>query len=168
MLPSAPAIPPQITNQPAATNIMAGGSASFTVLAGGTEPLAYQWRRDNNNLAEATNATLSLINVRTNQSGGYAVVITNLAGSKTSMVAQLTVAVPPAPDLPSPGMSGSQFVFSFVPVVGLTNTVQTNAAGSGGNWGALTNIPPPSTATVISITNPINGAARFYRVKFEP
>jgi hypothetical protein len=89
---SASASPPVITNAPVSVTNVAGGGASFNVVAGGTLPLAYQWV--NNNLAGvsgATNSTLTLTNLRLSQAGSYLVIITNTAGSVTSAPASLVV-----------------------------------------------------------------------------
>ena len=64
--------------------------------ATGTTPLVYQWAFEGTNLAGATADTLLLTNVAPSQAGGYAVVITNVAGALTSLLASLAVLVPPA------------------------------------------------------------------------
>src|SRR5205823_3846647 len=46
-------------------------------------------------LAPATNSSLSLTNIGTNQFGGYSVVVASAYGSVTSAVAMLTLIVPP-------------------------------------------------------------------------
>lgn len=83
--------PPGIAMQP--TNVIANvsSSASFSVTTTGSGPLAFQWLKDGLNVSDATNATLTLNTLQTNQVGGYSVVITNAAGSVTSSVAVLTV-----------------------------------------------------------------------------
>ena len=90
------AVPPFITGQPASQTNMVGTTASFTVTAGGTPPLSYQWSFNSTNLASATNATLILTNLQLNQSGNYSVLVSNPYGATNSSVAVLTVyAVPP-------------------------------------------------------------------------
>src|SRR5207244_10006616 len=65
---------------------------SLVVTANGTDPLAYQWYSGSATmLGGATNATLTFSNIQQNQSGNYYVVITNIAGTTTSLVATLTV-----------------------------------------------------------------------------
>lgn len=157
-----------ITNQPASQTVLAGGNATFSVSCTGS-PLYYQWRRFGTNLAGATNRTLTLTGVRTNQAGLYTVVVTNSINSVTSSPdAVLTVNVPPAPALATQPVASNLFVLSFNPVAGLTNTVQTNDTIAATGWGTLTNIPPPTNTNLISITNPITGPARFYRTVFAP
>ena len=45
---------PVITTQPQPQTVIAGNSATFTVTATGTAPLAYQWRFKGTNIASAT------------------------------------------------------------------------------------------------------------------
>jgi PKD repeat protein len=90
-------VAPAITTQPASQTVTAGASVSVTVVASGTAPLTYQWRKDGSNISGATSATYSLTNVQTTQAGSYSVVVTNLAGSVTSSAATLTVNPAPVP-----------------------------------------------------------------------
>lgn len=83
---------PSIATQPQDQTVTVGSSATFTVVASGTAPLSYQWYfNTNTSLQDATNATLTLNNVSTNDASGYSVVVTNTLGSVTSVVATLTV-----------------------------------------------------------------------------
>ena len=88
---------PVITQQPANQTVFAGGNATFTVAAGGLSPLAYQWRKNGNNIANggnvsgATSNVLQFTAVTINNAGSYSVVITNAYGAVTSAVATLTV-----------------------------------------------------------------------------
>ena len=93
-------------------------------MAGGTEPLSFQWRKndvalaDGGNIAGATTATLSVSNVLKNDEGGYSVVVSNAEGSVTSLVATLTVIDPWITDQPS-GQArdpGQSVTFSVVAV----------------------------------------------------
>jgi hypothetical protein len=84
-------LPPAITLAPTNQTVPIGGSAGFSVAAGGTAPLSYQWQFNGTNLDGAIAATLSLTNVQLEQAGGYNVVITNTVGSVTSAAAILTV-----------------------------------------------------------------------------
>ena len=83
------------------TNIV-GTSATFTVSAstlGGT-PIVYQWRKDGINLTDggiisgATSSILTNDSVMLGNVSDYTVVITNIYGSVTSIVAILTVTCP--------------------------------------------------------------------------
>ena len=87
---------PSITTQPQNQAVTVGQTAVFSVIAGGTAPLSYQWYFNTNTpLADKTNATLIVTNVQTNDAGGYSIIVTNSLGSVTSVVATLTVS--PAP-----------------------------------------------------------------------
>ena len=85
------AVSPAVTVQPTNVTASVGNSAIFSVTATGSTPLAYQWVKDGLSVSDATNATLTLNTLQTNQAGGYSVVITNAAGSVTSSVVTLTV-----------------------------------------------------------------------------
>jgi hypothetical protein len=87
--------PPVIVTQPTNLSVLLGGSASFTVSASGTSPFRYQWRYKGTNIANATNATLSLLNVQSAQAGGYSAAVTNSLGGVISQTAQLIVLVKP-------------------------------------------------------------------------
>jgi len=55
---------PFIYNQPQDQSVFVGAQATFTIGAGGTQPLAYQWYVDGQSLEGATNASLVLTNVQ--------------------------------------------------------------------------------------------------------
>ncbi len=83
---------PVILTSPSSIALARGQTAQFTVVATGTEPLAYQWYRNAlTALADATNSTLVLPNVQPTDEGSYSVVVTNAAGSARSQAAILTI-----------------------------------------------------------------------------
>jgi hypothetical protein len=91
---------PTITRQPAAATAVEGQPAEFTVQASGTEPLAYQWRRDGVSIAGATSASHRIASAAATDSGArFSVAVSNTAGSVTSSEAILTVQPAPA-DVP--------------------------------------------------------------------
>jgi hypothetical protein len=95
-------LPPTIITDPGSRTVTVGSTVSFSVVAGGTKPLAYQWLFDGVAIPAASNSTLILAGVQLSQAGNYAVVVTNAGGSVTSAVAVLVVN--PAPlCLPAPG-----------------------------------------------------------------
>lgn len=90
-----PLFPPTILTDPVSqtvqpiTNIAT--NVTFSVTAGGSPPLLYQWRWNGTNLAGASGASLTLTNVGPSQAGNYDVMIANDGGAVTSQVAVLTL-----------------------------------------------------------------------------
>jgi hypothetical protein len=75
-----------------------GSTVSFSVSAGGTPTLLFQWFFNSNLIASATNATatnatLTLTNITTTNAGFYQVVVSNSFGTVTSTNARLTVTI---------------------------------------------------------------------------
>jgi hypothetical protein len=87
--------PATIVTSPVGSTVVAGGSQSFTVIASGSAPLAYQWRKNGTNLAGANTATLSLVNISANAAGNYSVTVSNAVGGAVSADAYLAVLTPP-------------------------------------------------------------------------
>jgi hypothetical protein len=85
---------PFISTQPASQTVVSGGTASFTVAAGGAQPLSYQWRRNGGAIDGASSSLLTLVNVQTSQAGTYTVLVTNTYGSILSSNALLSVTSP--------------------------------------------------------------------------
>ena len=84
-------IAPYITTQPQSQTMSEGSAASLNVVAGGSAPLRYQWRFNGTNLPGATNSGLAFANVARSHAGSYDVIVTNVAGAATSLVAVVTV-----------------------------------------------------------------------------
>jgi hypothetical protein len=114
---------PFIVTQPASQLAAVGGNASFSVVAGGTQPLSYQWRRGTNALTGATNSVLNLSNVQFSDAGNYSVIVANVAGSVTSSNALLTVSTGGC------AVASSSLV-SWWPAEGNGNDVQGNNPGT--------------------------------------
>ena len=87
-------VSPTITNQPQSQIVAAGQDAAFSVGATGLFD-TYRWRFNGATLPGKIDATLPIANAQLANAGNYSVVITNAAGSVTSVVATLTVVVPP-------------------------------------------------------------------------
>ncbi len=85
----APATAPVITKQPSAQLIATGHTVAFTVEATGAS--SYQWKRGSTALPGATNATFTLTNSATADTGSYTVDVTNPTGTTTSAAVGLTV-----------------------------------------------------------------------------
>jgi cyclophilin family peptidyl-prolyl cis-trans isomerase len=85
------AVPPGILSEPQSITVNNASAATFAV--GASNAVAYQWQfQSTNNLPGATNATLSLDDVSSNQAGSYTVVVTSSDNtSVTSSPAVLTI-----------------------------------------------------------------------------
>jgi hypothetical protein len=71
--------------------LAAGANGLFSVAANGSTPIGYQWFRSGSLLPWASASQLALTNVQSPDAGSYQVVVTNLVGAATSLVATLTV-----------------------------------------------------------------------------
>jgi hypothetical protein len=91
-------VSPTITTQPASQTVTAGQTATFTVVASGTAPLSYQWRKNGVAISGATSSSYTTPATATSDSGStFSVVVSNTAGTVTSSAATLTVNPAPAP-----------------------------------------------------------------------
>ena len=171
--------PPVILAQPTDQTVMVGGTASFSVTAGGTPPLSYQWRFGGTNLSGATNTSLMLTNVQVSQAGNYTVLVTNLYGSILSSNAVLAVNVPPSNNVPvitgfSPasGLAGTSvtiFGTNFNPVLS-NNIVYFGAVRAVVTAASVTNlvVTVPVGATYAPITETAGGLVAYARTAFLP
>lgn len=91
-------VAPTIAAQPVNQAVTVGQSATFSVAANGTAPLAYQWQKNGVSIAGATSSSYTTPATTTVDSGStFRVVVSNAAGSSTSNAATLTVNSAPAP-----------------------------------------------------------------------
>jgi hypothetical protein len=99
---------PAILTQPADQTVTEGGAAQFNVVASGSPVLTYQWQFNGVSIPGATNASLQLDYIQTNQAGVYSVEVMNPLyyppGEITSSNAGLTVNAPVCLN-PPPGMT---------------------------------------------------------------
>ena len=86
---------PVIVQQPTNLTVIVGKAASFSITAGGTPPLSYQWLKGGVKIAGATSKTFSIAAAKATDAADYSVTVTNLAGRVTSSNATLVVLVPP-------------------------------------------------------------------------
>lgn len=123
---------PVISSQPVSSTIISGNSATFSVVASGTD-LTYQWQEkiamgEFMNIINATNASYTIPTTTLAQNGNqYRVIITQGACSVTSDIATLTV----NPAIP--------IITSFSPLSGPVGTVVT-ISGKDFNTNTLDNI----------------------------
>jgi hypothetical protein len=88
---NAAAVAPNITTHPASQTVTAGAQATFSVIATGTAPLSYQWRRGGGNIPGATSSSYVLTTSAADNNATFDVIVSNSAGSATSNPATLTV-----------------------------------------------------------------------------
>ena len=62
---------------PASQTNLVGQNTNFSVVAGGTTPLFYQWLFNGTALTGQTNATLNLANLQLTNGGLYTIIVSN-------------------------------------------------------------------------------------------
>ena len=83
---------PSITTQPASQTVTVGQTATFTVVATGTAPLSYAWRKNGTAISGATAASYTTpATTSSDNSAQFTVTVSNVAGNVTSNPATLTV-----------------------------------------------------------------------------
>ena len=124
-------VPPVITKQPASQSAGVGSTVTFTVVVTGTQPIIFQWQKDNVDLPSSNSPTLTLSNVQLSDAGTYRVLVGNLASDVTSLPAALTV---------NP-------ITTATPLYNLTGFATLGAGTTGGG------VVPESDATYRKVTN---------------
>ncbi len=93
--------PPAIALEPANHTIYTGGNARFSIVASGTPPFGYQWRKgstvltDDARISGAGTPNLLISGVSTLDAGSCTCTVTNQAGSTNSAAATLAVVAKP-------------------------------------------------------------------------
>ena len=83
---------PTVFISPTSQTVEAGGNVTFKAVVVGTGPFAYQWLKNGREYSgAATNSSIVLGGISTNQSGNYACRVFNPAGTVISAGAMLTV-----------------------------------------------------------------------------
>ncbi len=97
-----PAVAPVLLRSPANFSVAPAGVASFHVVATGTRPLDYRWKKNGSPVViptsgriNAANGRLVLENVQADDAGSYTVEVYNAAGIVASSAGVLTVSAPP-------------------------------------------------------------------------
>jgi polygalacturonase/PKD repeat protein len=92
----APFIITDLQNQ----TVIPGQTATFTIVASGSQPLSYQWYENTNTvLVGATNSSFTLTDVQPADAGTYSVIVSNPVGTVGSSNAVLTVNTNPVAPL---------------------------------------------------------------------
>lgn len=148
------------------TNVV-GANVSFSVTAGGTAPLFYQWVFNGLPLAGQTNPTLNLNNIQVTNAGPYTIIVSNAVGAVTNS-ATLTIPEPPAiiagPGGGNPATGQPQ---SLTVVQGQNATFSANAVGSAPlsyQWRFAGINILGATNTTVTLTNVLPSQAGLYSV----
>lgn len=151
--------PPSIITQPQGLTALRGSAVIFTVDAGGSDPLTYQWLFNTATMAGQTNAELTLSAVAYTNAGSYTVLITNAAGNMTSAPAVLIVRPPAAPSLHSFALGLNYFQFNLSGETNGNYTIQSSTNLI--NWTTLTNFT--LTNGTFQFMDSRTNRAEFYR-----
>ncbi len=148
---------PRITQQPTNQTVGVGANATFKIDGFATQPFTLQWLKDGINLTNgtnisgsiivgATNVSLTINNVQTNDEGNYWIIVTNNFGAATSSVAVLTVVSLPTIIVPPTNQTvglGSKVIFPVTAVGAIPLSYQWQLDGTnlvnGGRIGSTTN-----------------------------
>jgi hypothetical protein len=109
-----PRTPPIILSISTNQTVVAGRTATITVVVNGLPPLSYQWSYGATNIANATNATLTLTNVQLTDTGTYSVLVTNTLGSTNASVTLTVVLAPTIIQQPQSQTNASYNEVSFI------------------------------------------------------
>ena len=141
-------VAPQITTAPQSQKVVAGGNVSFSVVATGTAPLAYQWRKNGEFLSGQTGTSFALWNVSASDAADYDVVVTNVAGSITSTPpATLTVAPERPVVIPDPNLEAAIRSALAKPTGSLTKSDLQTLKSLSGSSRNITNLSSLEWAT---------------------
>lgn len=154
-------VPPFISAPPVALATNAGSTVNFSVTAGGSTPLTYQWLKNNSPIAGATTSAYAILSAQSGDAGNYSVNITNLAGFTNSTAVSLVINSPSLPVTLSPAMVNNLFTAQFAAQVGSNYVVKTSSNLL--TWTTLTNIVANSTSAGFS--DSVTNSYRYYRVQ---
>lgn len=87
----APPFAPVVYRQPANATNFTGTSVTFSPGVDGSDPLLFQWKKNNVSIPGATNASLTLNNIQPGDGANYSLFATNSLGSTNTAAATLTV-----------------------------------------------------------------------------
>jgi pectate lyase len=159
---------PFIVAQPQNVTVATGQSASFTVFAGGSATLNYQWYFNTNTaVANATNATLTLASVQSTNVGVYSVVVTNSTASvaSTNVSLNLTVTTPAMPQVSGSVYTNGTFSLTVNGDAGYNYIIQTSTNLT--IWTSIFTNPMPTLPFTWSDTGASNYSQQFYRIQVQ-
>jgi alpha-tubulin suppressor-like RCC1 family protein len=104
---------PFITTNPVSSSVTTGASATFSVAAGGSQNLTYQWSKNGVSIPGATGATYAITSTTSSDAGTYRVVVTNSLGTANSSAVTLTVTPAPSAPVITTQPTGQSVIASF-------------------------------------------------------
>ncbi|MGZ4972119.1 MAG: TIGR02597 family protein, partial [Limisphaerales bacterium] len=156
-------VAPSITTQPQSQSAGTGADVVFNVVAAGTDPLSYQWRKDGTSIPGANNSSYARTSITANDVGAYSVIVSNIAGTVTSTNASLainTCAISLQSINVSPGINAS-LSFNVDPANNYAFQSKDNLTDN--QWHDVSTVSSASstlTITDLSVTN----SQKFYRL----
>lgn len=153
-------VPPTVAQPPANQTVSQAAAATFSVVADGSAPLAYQWRFHGTNLPGANASAFVRTSAQPETEGPYAVVVTNGAGSVTSATARLSLIVP-APRVQIPGPS----LLCWTGLSNLAYRVESCTNLARPDWISLGLVKSPSNLLLFTNSAPAD-TTRWYRVVY--
>jgi hypothetical protein len=149
-----------------------GGRVTYSVVAGGSAPVAYQWNHNSAPIPGATSSVLRLTNLQLPDQGAYTVTLSNPYGTNNNSATGV-VSVLPVTNFPFAGMYGNPMAYYR-----LNETSGTTAVDiAGGLAGTIVNSPvlgadgprPPAWAGLESTNTAFQfNAASQTRVQLPP
>jgi hypothetical protein len=162
---------PEILLPPANIATNSGASVILSVIANGSDPMAYRWFHNSTPLSNGSSlvgadaASLVLSSVTPLSGGNYSVVVSNMAGSVTSSAASLIVVTPPQ-------FSGVNLLPDNTLLVSFTAVSNVNYRVDASTnliyWEPVTNLPNPDGTIQFIDVDATNYPNRFYRAVWAP
>ena len=175
-------VKPAITTQPVSQVVATGQTASFSVAATGTEPLAYQWKKDGSDIAGATSSTYKPVSSGELNGAKFSVVVTNSAGTVTSneaVLSDVAIGTEPTNQTAYTGQtatfsvtaSGTGLAYQWkkngTDISGATNSSYTTPAATSADIGtalAYSVVVSNSAGTVTSTSATLTVSARYSQI----
>jgi uncharacterized protein (TIGR02597 family) len=162
--------PPSITSQPQSETTLQGGTVFFAVSATGSQPLTYQWRKDNvnlvndSNIAGATTPTLTIRSAGASNLGTYTATVSNLTGVAVSSAAvTLTIVSNQIPLLNMASNVDGSISTTWQTDAGTSYTLQYKSNLTDFQWTTINTVTAGSSSLTLSDV-PNNASQRFYQL----
>ena len=156
-------VPMEFSLRPQTTTAAVGATVTFSIAnMFGQGPFTYQWQRDNQDISGATNAYLSLTNVRLDQSGAYSLLVNNGYGTVTNTATLTVTPLMFNTSALNPVISTNGFQFTLTSVFA-TNAVVIFASTNMVNWVPILTNPPATGSVQFLDPGATNYPQRYYR-----